>query len=324
MLDIKDFEKKQIVVYCPYAGDKISYRNDNMRITDIEGKTKYQISCYCIFMLLVIGDCSITTGFIRRAKKFGFSVCFMTYSFKLYAKMNAGLEGNFYLHQKQYEYSGTELARKIIENKIKNQYLALKKIRKKTEYIKEGLIKLQGYIGDLDNKEDIPRDTILGIEGNASKVYFARVFDEMPWKGRKPRIKQDYINSILDIGYNILFNFVDSLLQVYDFDVYKGVLHTCFYMRKSLVCDLMEPFRPIIDLRVRKGINLGQFKKEDFVEIKGQWQLDYKKSSLYSQIFMEELLKNKDNMFIYFRSYYRAFMKGKETKDFPEFVLDGE
>lgn len=43
-------------------------------------------------------------------------------------------------------------------------------------------------------------------------------------------------------------------------DVYCGVLHTMFYMRKSLVCDVMEPFRVIVDEQVKKSLNLGQFK----------------------------------------------------------------
>ena len=163
---------------------------------------------------------------------------------------------------------------------------------------------------------------ILGIEGNAAKVYFARIFDNVNWKRRQPRIKFDYINSLLDIGYTILFNFIECILSVYDFDVYQGVLHTNFYMRKSLVCDLMEPFRPIIDWRIRKGINLGQFKKDDFVLVGQQWQLEYKKSNIYSMIFLEDLLNNKECIFLYLRSYYRAFMKGKDSSEFPLFDIN--
>ena len=317
MLDINDFTKKQILVYCPAKGDKISYRNDNILIKDGDEKTKYQISCYSVFMLLVIGDCTLTTGIIRRAKKYGFSICFMTYSFRFYAKLNAGLEGNFILHKKQYDYNGTEIARIIILNKISNQRETLEKIRKKTDFVKEGIAYLKRYENYLKDNYDLPRDELMGIEGNASKVYFPRVFDNLPWESRRPRIKHDFINSLLDIGYTILFNFIDSLLQIYDFDVYRGVLHTNFYMRKSLVCDLMEPFRPIIDWRVRKGYNLEQFKKDDFVEIKGQWQLEYKKSSEYTRIFMEDILEMKDSFFKYIRGYYRAFMKGRNVLDYP-------
>lgn len=61
----------------------------------------------------------------------------------------------------------------------------------------------------------------------------------------------------------MLFNLVDAILQVYGFDTYNGVFHKCFYMRKSLVCDIMEPMRPIIDYEIRKAINLNQCKKDD-------------------------------------------------------------
>lgn len=319
MQDINDFCKKQMIVFSPSRGDKISYKNDNIIIKDSEGTTKYQISCYRIFALIVIGDCSITTGIIRRAKKFGFSICFMTYTFRFYSVLNSGLVGNTYLHQKQYAYEGNELARMIIYNKISNQRKTLCLIRKKTPEIKEGIILLDNYLKRLLQEEEMPRDVIMGIEGNAAKVYFPRVFNIVQWTSRRPRVKSDYLNSLLDIGYTLLFNFIDCILQVYDFDVYKGVLHTCFYMRKSLVCDLMEPFRPIVEWRVRKGISLNQFKQEDFVLMKGQWQLEYKKSSSYAEIFMQDILEHKEGIFLYIRSYYRAFMKNKSADQFPQF-----
>ena len=317
MLDINDFTKKQIIVFMPARGDKLSYRNDNMIISDSEGKVKYQQTCYRIFCLLVIGDCTITTGLIRRAKKFAFSICFMSYGLKLYSVIKTGIEGNSLLHKRQYEYSGDDLARLIIYNKVLNQRNTLDLIRKKTDYNKEGMDILDEYLMKIEICDDLDRSSLLGIEGNAAKVYFPRVFENVSWKSRKPRIKADYVNSLLDIGYTILFNFIDCILSVYDFDVYKGVLHTEFYMRKSLVCDLMEPFRPIIDWRVRKGINLGQFKVDDFRQINEQWQLDYKKSNSYAMVFLEDILEEKESIFLYIRGYYRAFMKGKESLDYP-------
>lgn len=325
MLDINDFSKKQIIIYCPAQGDKLSYRNDNMIVSSHDGKIRYQITCYRIFMLMIVGDCTLTTGIIRRAKKYGFSVCFMTYSFRYYAKFNAGLEGNYYLHEKQYTYSGTEIGRMLIYNKLLNQRNTIQMIRNKSEYIKEGVAILDEYILQLSEKTDMARSTILGIEGNAAKVYFSRLFYNLQWKNRKPRIKFDYLNSLLDLGYTVLFNFIDALLQIYDFDVYKGVLHTCFYQRKSLVCDLMEPFRPVIDWRVRKGIRLGQFKKDDFVIINEQYHLEYKKSTEYTSVFMEDILEIKQEIFAYVRAYYRAFMKGKSVDLYPVYnVLKGQ
>ena len=318
MLDINDFKKKQIVVYSPCKGDKLSYQNDNLVIRDGDGKIRYQHTCYRIFMIMVVGDTTITTGLLRRAKKFGFSICFMSMGFKVYSVIGAGVEGNTLLHQKQYSYDGKSLAQLIVHNKIMNQRKAINKIRNKTEDVREGIALLDEILDKLSGQE-FEVDSLLGIEGTAAKVYFARIFNRVNWKGRKPRIKFDYINSLLDIGYNLLFNFIDAILQVFGFDTYKGFYHTCFYMRKSLVCDIMEPFRPIIDWKVRTGIQLGQFKKDDFVEIKGQWQLEYKKSSRYAGIFMEELLGYKEEIFLYIRSFYRSFMRGKTIEEYPLF-----
>lgn len=39
----------------------------------------------------------------------------------MYSVFKAGLEGNNMLHKKQYEYSGTDLAKLIVYNKILNQ-----------------------------------------------------------------------------------------------------------------------------------------------------------------------------------------------------------
>lgn len=316
MLDINDFVKKQIVVYMPVEGDRISYRNDNMVISDKDGKIKYQYTCYRIFLLLVIGDTTITTGILRRAEKFGFSICFFSYSFRLYGTYGERMKGNTLLKKKQYSYEGMELGRMLIRNKVLNQKRALEKIKKKTPDIKDGLALLSGYLTELESK-GIPHDKLLAIEGNAARVYFPRIFNTCRWVSRKPRIKADYVNSLLDIGYTLLFNFIDSVLCVFGFDTYKGVLHTCFYMRKSLVCDMMEPFRPIIDWRVRKGIALRQFKEEDFKVFKGQWQLNYKKSAAYSAIFIRDILENRRQIFLYIRTYYRAFMKEKEVEYYP-------
>lgn len=321
MLSNSDFVKKQILVYEPHLGDKMSYQNDNLIIRDREKKIKYQVSCYRIFMILVIGDTTITTGLLRRVKKFGLTICFMTMSFKVYSIIGSEMQGNTLLHRKQYTYQELDIGKHIIYNKISNQRTMLCKMRSKTVDVKEAITLLDEYCKRLAS-DTLSLQEIIGIEGMASKVYFPRMFNNTKWIGRKPRIKFDYINSLLDIGYNILFNFIDAILQVFGFDVYCGVLHTCFYMRKSLVCDIMEPFRPIVDWQIRKSINLGQFKEEDFVVYKKQYNLNYKKAAQYTRVFFESILNYREEIFLYVRDYYRCFMKGKEIVNYPRFELE--
>lgn len=119
----------------------------------------------------------------------------------------------------------------------------------------------------------------------------------------------------------MLFNIIDAMLQVYGFDTYYGVFHKCFYMRKSLVCDIMEPMRPIIDYEVRKAINLGQCKVEDFDEYNQRWCLKYKSNPVYIQFLMSAILEYKDDIFLYVQRYYRYFMKMKSVEDISLFLL---
>lgn len=309
MLNANDFKKKQILFLFTNHGDKISFSNDNIVIKDSSGKIKFQATCYRIFMICVVGNISITSGLIQRSKKFGFSICLMSITFKVYEIIGARMEGNTLLRKHQYEYQDNYIGQKIEQNKISNQMNALRCIRSKSEYLKEGIELLDNITAKLN--EDMSYLEVMGLEGNAAKVYFPRMFDNVKWSGRKPRIKSDYINVTLDIGYTMLFNMVDAILQVYGFDTYYGVFHRCFYMRKSLVCDIMEPMRPIIDYEIRKATNLGQCKIDDFEQFDQRWVLKYKKNPDYIQFLMNSILEYKDDIFLYIQKYYRFFMKDR-------------
>ena len=319
MLSANDFSKKQIIFLFTNTGEKLSFSNDNIVIKDKEGKIKHQSTCYRLFMVCVVGNISITSGLIQRSKKFGFAICLMSTTFRVYEIIGSRMEGNTMLRKRQYEYTQNDIGRKIEQNKIANQMDTLKNIRKKTEEIKEGIEFLQDMIDKLN--EPLNYLEVMGIEGNAARVYFTRVFNNVKWNGRKPRIKNDYINVTLDIGYTMLFNIVDAILQIYGFDTYYGVFHKCFYMRKSLVCDLMEPMRPIVDYSVRKAINLEQCKKEDFEVYDNRWVLKYKMNSKYIQFLMKDILEYKDEIFVYIQKYYRFFMKMKSVSEFPQFNI---
>lgn len=321
MLERTDFNKKQLVFLFTLQGEKLAFKNDNLVVLDSEGKIKYQTTCYQIFMIFVVGDLSITTGLIRRARKFQFTICLLSASFKLYSVIGNRMEGNTLLHRKQYAYDGNEIAQFIVSNKIRNQRETLNKIRKKSKFCKEAIDTLDGYLKHLDENQ-LTMESLLGVEGSASRVYFPEVFSNVLWTGRKPRVKADYVNTILDIGYTLLFNFIDSLLQVFGFDVYCGVYHREFYMRKSLVCDIMEPLRPMIDWKIRTAINLEQFKKEDFQIVQNQYCLSFKSGTKYVSVLLEEILQHKNEIFVYVRDYYRNFMKGRDIGQYRFFQME--
>ena len=109
---------------------------------------------------------------------------------------------------------------------------------------------------------------------------------------------------------------------MYGFDVYVGILHTEFFHRKSLVCDIEEPFRPIIDSALLKALNLGQINEKDFWKNQDQYILTWKNSAKYVEILIKAIMEYKNEIFIYIQSYYRAFMRGKDIREFPVFDME--
>lgn len=319
MFTAPDFSKKQIVFVLFNDGEKLAFSNDNIVVKNAEGKIKFQCTCYRLFIVFAVGHTSITSALIQKSRKFGFYIALMTPSFRLYSIIGAGKDGNTLLHRKQYMYDGLGIAKVIAANKMSNQLAELKAVRNKSEMVKQAITAIDEYI------KKIPETSTLGelmaYEGLASKIYFRNHFNNVQWNGRQPRIKRDYVNSTLDIGYTLLFTFIDALLSSYGFDTYCGVMHRQFYMRKSLVCDLVEPFRTLIDHEIKKGINLKQIKEEDFLVINRQYRLKWEKSSDYIKVLMTPLIENKEGIFAYVQSYYRAFMKELPAEEFPTFDI---
>lgn len=317
MLSAPDFKQKKIIVALLSHGERLSFKNDNIIIKDDE-KIKHQSSCYRLFALFIVGHITVTTGLLQRAKRFGFSIVMLTHGLIPYGSWLAKAEGNVLLRKKQYNHQGNELAQHLIANKIEQQIKALKKIRKKSQSIKNAINNLTKYKNRMPDDE-LDLQEILGIEGIASRVYFRNIFDNIEWKGRKPRAKPDITNLLLDIGYTQLFHFMDALLNLYGFDTYQGIYHQVFYQRKSLVCDLVEPFRPLVDQQIRKAWNLSQINEEDFSFINGQYRLFGKQSQPYITLLLQALLEHKEEIFLYVQSYYRAFIRDKPTDQFPVF-----
>ncbi len=312
MLSAPDFSEKQILFVLLSRGESISFRNDNIIIKDKEGHIKHQSSCYKLFILFVSGHLTVTSGLLQRAKRFNFTIIFLTHGLHYYGEWAAALEGNVLLRKKQYQYNGHEIAVHLVADKIQGEINNLKNIRKQTNKIKQAIIHLKQHresVLNIKNTSSFNEKTLLGLEGSAARTYFSHYFSEQNWTTRRPRVKHDICNSLLDIGYTLLFHFIEALLRCYGFDLYYGVYHKIYFQRKSLVCDLVEPFRILIDTTIRKSFNLKQIHEDDFLQRENKYFLNPKKSSYYSQIFLSTLLKHKIALFYYIQKYYRAFMR---------------
>jgi CRISPR-associated protein Cas1 len=317
MLFLNDFKEKKILLVQNNETEGIMrFRNENI-IFEKEGKVVNQISCHKVFCIFIIGETSMTSVFIRNAIEFGISIFLLKYNLETYAYMGAKADGNYLLRIKQYQSTETQellMAKNIVTNKLMNQLLLIKSINKKFPYKEQKKTIIEKINNIKDDKE------LLGLEGNYSKVFFQTYFHDLHWYKRMPRVKVDEYNILLDIGYTFLFNFIDSLLMLYGFDTYKGFYHKLFFQRKSLPCDIMEPFRCIIEKQLLKSFNLGQIDKKDFKIIKGIYRLDYNNSKKYTKIFLDCITNNKEEIFTYVYDFYK-YQNNQEKNDFPYFSI---
>jgi CRISPR-associated endonuclease Cas1 len=277
-----------------------------------DGKVINKASCHHALAVFIVGDVTITTNVIRKGNELGVSFFFLTSNFQPYGSCAAYAEGNYAVRVRQYALTAENelnLAKFIVGNKIKNQARLL---GMKVEDEKIVDIMLQIRFAS-DNQE------LLGIEGNFAKKFFREYFHEIGWRRRAPRTHEDIPNLLLDIGYTILFNFCDALLRSYGFDVYKGFYHQLFFARKSLVTDIEEPFRCVVDKALRRAYSLGMIDSKDFeVSKSGEYLLPWKASPKYYRIFSDAIMDRKSEIHEYVGMFYRHVMypEGNRLSDF--------
>lgn len=118
---------------------------------------------------------------------------------------------------------------------------------------------LRGPWSDLDKA----RAAIMGLEGQAAKVYWSGVSrlieKQVAFKTRAHRGAGDVVNALLNYGYGVLYSQVWGAIQHAGLEPFAGYLHTDRPGKPSLVLDLTEEFRaPVVDRTVIAALHLGQ------------------------------------------------------------------
>ncbi len=325
MFTHKDIEARTIfVINCIDHAKGLRVSDGELLLEEqTEDKTKVltKFPFQKILALFVIGHLTVTTPLIEKCKKYNVALVVMKPNLRPVFFWSDTAEANYLLRQRQYAYEQDDLtvAQFLVENKLRNQWSALKKTRKKDEQTLSAMSHIEAAINTLADVDDC--NILMGLEGAASRMFFMAYYQDLKWSGRKPRTKSDIMNVTLDIGYTILFNFMESFIRMFGFDLYVGVYHRLWFKRKSLVCDLMEPFRPIIDHTVLLAFNRKQFTEKDFECSKSEWHLRSEKAADYYRIFFDALITYKVDFFKFVQSYYRCFMGRKSVCCYRMFVF---
>ena len=188
---------------------------------------------------------------------------------------------NIYLRREQFRLADVpgfclRLARALVAGKIRNQRTLLQ--RNHIEPPASALVQMKCAMDDAERAES--PEELLGIEGNAARVYFQNFagmikpddpFGEsdinFDFKNRNRRPPRDPVNALLSLAYSVLAKDLTIACHAIGFDPFLGFHHQPRFGRAALALDLMEPFRPLIaDSAVLNAINTRMVSARDFVQ----------------------------------------------------------
>lgn len=182
---------------------------------------------------------------------------------------------------------------RLVAHKILRQIRLLQQARQQRPDLRldisRSLTPLRGQLQQLKHAPPTQIDSLRGIEGSAARLYFsayACLFpDSLNFHGRQRRPPPDPVNALLSLSYTLLHGDVQQALASVGLDPWLGIYHEPAHGRASLVCDLVEPFRPRVDAFV--------------------WQLIRERSLRHHHFSLEHngCLLNKEGRAIFYPSY---------------------
>lgn len=135
---------------------------------------------------------------------------------------------------KMTESTKKRLWKSIVIQKIRNQANVLR-ICSVEEWEEVDSISLKVKYGDTSN-----------MEGTAAARYFKLLFGKDFTRG-----SENIVNAMLNYGYAVLRSMIAKNLVAYGFEPSLGIHHKSALNSFNLADDMIEPFRPIVDLFVR-------------------------------------------------------------------------
>ncbi len=263
-------------VYVQAQGGSIGKTGDQLYI-QAKDQPRQTLRLLDVAQLNIFGNVQLSTQALRELTARGIPVCYFSWGGWFQAITTGMPHKNVELRIRQYqtfedERASLDFARRMIHGKIANCRTLLR--RNCDPRPRAALRDLNDLRKAALRADHAP--TLLGIEGNAGRIYFEQ-FSAMlrppgdetlafDFAGRNRRPPRDPVNALLSMAYSLLVKDLTATLIGIGFDPYLGFYHRPRYGRPALALDLAEEFRPIIaDSVVLQVINTGEVQPQHFV-----------------------------------------------------------
>jgi len=164
---------------------------------------------------------------------------------------------------------GIQIAKEIVYSKIESQNIILREYSLRQHDLMIYKAKIQSL--NSNSLKDV-RKRLLPIEGKASEQYFNEIFKLFPKSLRIEKRKSfkayDGVNNTFNLAYTVLRYRVHSAILKAHLEPFLGFVHAEAHSKPSLVCDMMEIYRSLIDNFILEFSET--LKPNDFI-VKSEW-----------------------------------------------------
>jgi CRISPR-associated endonuclease Cas1/group II intron reverse transcriptase/maturase len=224
--------------------------------------------------IVLFGCCNLSHGAVSLALRRRIPVLYLSQKGRYFGRLQT--EGmakvDYLVRQVQCSLDpdfSRQQAKRIVLGKLHNSRILLLRLnrRVKSEKVAKAIDDLARLALDVPDAESM--EVLLGYEGYGATTYFQALgllFKEpFVFEKRTKRPPTDPVNSLLSLGYTLLFQNMHSLVQTAGLHTHFGNLHVPRQNHPALVSDLVEEFRALlVDSLVAYLVNSKIFVFEDF------------------------------------------------------------
>lgn len=260
-------------LYVNENGANISVKENYITVTYSDGMIR-KIPIETLESIQIFGQAHMTTPCTVQCLKRGITVVYYSKGGAYFGRLESTGHINVERQRMQCKLYQTDfafgLARKIINAKIHNQLVVLKRYERNAETNLDEECKMI-RIFEKKAMESVTIEQLMGHEGSAAKHYFKGlskvIDDEFAFEGRNRRPPRDPFNSLLSLGYSILMNEIYGKIVTRGLNPYFGFMHADRERHPTLASDLMEEWRAVIvDSLVMSMINGHEIQLSHFEE----------------------------------------------------------
>lgn len=261
------------MLYITEQGASLRVKQQQFQVF-LDGNLRCHVPVNQVHQIVVFGCCNVTHGATQLALRRRIPMLYLSCRGQYFGRLETSGEAELAYLTQQVQKSldpdfGLALARSIVAGKIQNSRTQLQRLQRRHDNstTQAAIQELARFFDLLPQVESV--ESLRGYEGQAARIYFqglgATFSGTLQFEKRTLRPPKDPINSLMGLGYTLLYQSVFSFVLAAGLHSHFGHLHKPRKHHPALVMDLMEEFRaPIVDSLVSYLVNSKILTEEDF------------------------------------------------------------